>query len=329
MVPIYTLRTSAQIAALPPLQWRVKGILPTTGLAAIFGSSGSGKSFLAIDIAAAIALGNSWFGFHVRQAPVAYIALEGEGGISKRLRAWERANECNLPDDMRFVLGEEFNITDDAHVRQLASLIKHGSTIVIDTLNRAMHGADENSSKDMGTVLAGCKLLQNLTNSLVILVHHTGKDETKGMRGHSSLLAALDTAIEVIRDDDDRSWRVAKSKDDVDGMEFMFRLDVKFLGSDEDGDPITSCAIEQLATVAVPRSKKKLKGNQQAVFDAIYESLQSCHMLPWDEAVELAVKALDYIPSKNRRPRALVALTSLITSRKLVRDEDTNLITLP
>lgn len=327
-MPIYHPRSGAFVAALPIPPWRVKGILPATGLATIFGPPGSGKSFLALDIAAAIAQGNDWFGFRVKQAPVLYLALEGEGGIPKRIRAWKQYNECNLPDDLCFIVGQEFDLTNDSHITRLAEAIKRGSVVIIDTLNRASGGKDENSSEGMGAMLKGCKLLQKLCEGLIILIHHTGKDETKGLRGHSSLLAALDAAIEVQRDEEERSWRLVKNKDDADGAAYAFRLTIEMLGYDDDGDPITSCAIEQLATVVVPRGTG-LKGNQKLVLSAISNSLQACSLLTFDDAVEVAKKALGHIDTQVRAGRARVALCSLIKSGKLKLDTDTQLIEVP
>ena len=74
-------------------------------------------------------------------------------------------------------------------------MVPPGAVVFLDTLNRAAPTADENSSKDMGEILSAAKLLQSLINGLVVLVHHTGKDATKGLRGHSSLFAALDAAV--------------------------------------------------------------------------------------------------------------------------------------
>jgi putative DNA primase/helicase len=75
----YKLLGSAEIAALPPLVWRLRGVLPAVGLAAMFGPSGCGKSFLALDMAAAIAEGCRWFDCRVQAAPVVY-AAESAGG---------------------------------------------------------------------------------------------------------------------------------------------------------------------------------------------------------------------------------------------------------
>lgn len=320
--PIYTPLTSSDLAALPIPPWRVKSILPQQGLAVIFGPSGSGKSFLATDLAAAIAQGNDWFNLRVRQAPVLYVALEGEGGFPKRILAWQQYNETQLPSDLRFILSQPFDITDPVHVRQLATVVKRQSVVIIDTLNRSSGGNDENTSEGMGSVLAGCKLLQELTNCLVILIHHTGKDETKGMRGHSSLLAAVDAAIEVKRGDDStRSWLVAKAKDDSDGAEYFFKLDIERLGTDEDGDLITSCAISPTTEAAPPRAIPKgmpLKGNQKAVL-AIVEPLLVDGPIPYDDALQAAIQALEpTVDSRHRANRAKAALQGLINIKRLV-----------
>lgn len=118
-----------------------------------------------------------------------------------------------------------------------------GGVLVIDTLNRAAPGADENDAAAMGAIIAGLKALQTELGGLVLAVHHTGKDATKGLRGHSSLHAALDAALEVTRTEDMREWRTAKAKDGSDDQGHPFRLEVVELGTDEDGEPITSCAI--------------------------------------------------------------------------------------
>ena len=85
--PRYKLLGSADIATLPALEWRVRGVLPATGLAALYGPSGSGKSFLALDLACSIVEGARWFDCRVEAAPVVYICLEGEAGFKLRARS--------------------------------------------------------------------------------------------------------------------------------------------------------------------------------------------------------------------------------------------------
>jgi putative DNA primase/helicase len=267
--PRFKLLSRAELEALPPLKWCIRGVLPEAGLAAIYGPSASGKSFLGFDMGAAIAEGCPWFGCRVEAAPVIYIALEGEAGFRLRAAAWEKHRRRKLPDGLRMVL-QPFRLTDPQDVQDLAAVIPAGAVTFIDTLNRAAPTADENSSKDMGEILTAAKTLQALTGGMVVLVHHCGKDSTKGLRGHSSLFAALDAAIEVSRDGDRREWRVAKSKDGIDGDAHPFKLHMETLGIDEHGDPITSCAVvRDSATDDIKRVKVPQGNNQRLVLDAL------------------------------------------------------------
>lgn len=240
--PRYKLLTAADLEAMPPLQWRIKGVIPTRGLAQIYGPSKAGKSFLSFDMACAIAQGRRWFGYRVNAAPVVYVALEGEAGFKLRAEAWKRHNCRALPADLHLVM-QPFRINHAQDVQDLAAVVPPGAVIVIDTQNRAAPNADENAARDMGEIIEGAKTLQALVDGLVILVAHTGKDASKGPRGHSSQIPAVDAAIEVSRNGDRRAWRADKVKDGADGAEHGFRLDVIVLGTDDDGDTLTSCAI--------------------------------------------------------------------------------------
>lgn len=240
--PRYKLLNSADLAALPPLKWRIRGVLPDSGLAGVYGPSASGKSFLALDMAAAIAGGCRWFDCRVEAAPVVYAALEGEAGFKLRAQAWEAHQGRTLPAGLHMVL-QPFKLTEPQDVRDLAAVVPAGAVVFLDTLNRAAPTADENSSRDMGEILEAAKRLQSMTGGLVVLIHHTGKDATKGLRGHSSLFAALDAAVEVSRDGDRREWKVAKSKDGQDGDAHPFMLQIEALGFDSHGDALTSCVV--------------------------------------------------------------------------------------
>jgi hypothetical protein len=256
----YKLLTGLDIRSLPPVQWRLKGILPYEGLASIYGPSTSGKSFLAFDIAVAIAEGNDWFGCRTTKSTVVYVALEGESGFKNRVAAWELENGQLLPPNMLMVM-QPFQITNPFDVEELVAVLPHGAVVIVDTLNRTAPTSDENSSMEMGEILQACKQLQALINGLIILVHHTGKDNTRGARGHSSFFAALDGAIEVERKGTERKWSVAKAKDGQDGKSSPFDLKRHVLGVDSDGDEISSCTIE--AALGSLFAKPKPKGKKQ------------------------------------------------------------------
>lgn len=274
----FRLMSADELMMLPPLQWLVRGVLPAAGVACLYGPSGSGKSFLAIDAAAHIAAGRWWFGHRVTQAPVVYCALEGEHGIAQRVHAW-KVRRGALPQSLHF-MAQPFALLEDAQA--LADAIKAtgagGGVVVIDTLNRAASGIDENSGAEMGLVIDACKALQAAAGGLVLLVHHTGKDLTRGLRGHSSLHAALDAAIEVTRGDAGRAWKVAKSKEGEDEAAHPFRLEVETIGADDDGDAITSCVVVPDETVQeVKAAKMPAGGNQRLILDALRPLFKASH----------------------------------------------------
>jgi hypothetical protein len=107
-----------------------------------------------------------------------------------------------------------------------------------------MAGGNENSGEDMGKVLAYCREITRLTGAMVILIHHSGKDESRGARGWSGLRAACDFEFEIIRADADRVATVTKMKGGADGAEYGFRLRTLVVGKDEDGDDETTCVVD-------------------------------------------------------------------------------------
>ncbi|WP_416907209.1 MAG: AAA family ATPase [Polymorphobacter sp.] len=263
----FRLLDRASIMAQLPMRWRVKGLLPETGIGAIYGPSGSGKSYLGIDLGINIARGCDWFGHRTTPCGVTYVILEGEAGLRNRVEAWEVHNGSLIPSSFK-AMAQPFQLAEQGDVEDLGAILPPGGVVIIDTLNRAAPGLDENSSQDMGHILAGMKRLQESTGGLVIVVHHTGKDASKGMRGHSSLHAALDGAIEVERSATSRCWSAAKVKDGEDGKQVPFKLHVIDLGRDADGDIITSCAVGP-DTGAIFRKPEPSGKSQKSALSAI------------------------------------------------------------
>jgi hypothetical protein len=264
----YRLISATELAQRPPIRWRVKGLLPTDGIAAIYGHPGSGKTFISMDLLGAISRGVPWFDHKTYACPVTYIALEGEAGIAQRVKAYEKQHGP-LPVNVHFV-AQSFNLLNPQDLTDLATAIiasgGRDGVICIDTLNRASAGADENDSRDMGKIIEATKQLQREVGGLVMLVHHSGKEASRGLRGHSSLLAALDASIEVVKTEVQRSWKITKSKDGSDDRSGAFHLDIIELGVDSEGEAITSCVI--LASNDPVQHTKSLTPLQQQGVDA-------------------------------------------------------------
>jgi hypothetical protein len=321
----FNLLDRAGIMSQPRQDWLIKGLLPTRGLGVVFGPSQSGKSFLLLDMLAAIADGEPWFGYRVKRTHVTYVMLEGEGGLRNRVSALEYQHGREIPPNF-LALVQHFDLSDPMQVEELGQLLPKGGVTAIDTLNRSAPGLDENAAHEMGKIIAGMKRLQELTEGLVICVHHTGKDASKGMRGHSSLHAALDMAIEVGRGDLTRWWKAAKVKDGADDRTRCFKLNVIDLGIDVDGDAITSCAIEPDSSAAALRPAPKGK-NQKPVYQRLRGQLDADGWakhsegqppeIPYERALAVACDILGDADSKRPRSRAAEVLDGLINGRHL------------
>jgi hypothetical protein len=188
---------------------------------------------------------------------------------------------------------QPFNLLNNADVIDLARAItandQDAKVVILDTLNRATPGTDENESKTMGQIIGALKRLQTLVGGLVLIVHHTGKDASKGLRGHSSLHAALDAAIEVRRDGDRREWVIAKSKDGEDGASHKFKLEVVELGTEEEDENTTSCVVHPLEDIAkcVKKGIPPKSGNQRIVWEVLGEEFRKGPFLKPDGAPQI------------------------------------------
>lgn len=188
----------------PEPEWQVEGILPENSLSVVYGEPASCKSFLVQHMALSIAFGRPWMGRKVKQGRVLYIAAEGKGGLGKRWRAWLKHH--NVPRSMDcpfYSYGSAVNLGNAGEVKKVIESMSDGVTmVVVDTLNRSMIGADENSAGDTGSFMDGAAMIQRKTGASVVIVHHSGKDKSKGMRGSSAIEGAVDTAVKVERTDD-------------------------------------------------------------------------------------------------------------------------------
>ena len=261
----FTFSPASEFAASVSARYIIKGVLPEAELAVIYGASASGKTFAVLDLVAAIAAKDGeWRNLRTRHGRVAYIVAEGASFFKGRLVAYARHHDVPLSDIDLHILGAAPNLLARADTAELIAALKPLGplkVIVIDTLAQTMAGGDENTGVDVGKVLAHCKALHRHTGATVLLVHHSGKDETKGARGWSGLRAACDAELEVTRNDTLRTLRVSKQKDGADGVEFNFKLRTVAIGLDADGDTIESCVVEHTDVVPTSTNRRKLKGD--------------------------------------------------------------------
>ena len=306
-------------ASATSLEWWVKQVLPKAGLAVLYGASGAGKSFVMLDMAMSIARGVAWRDKRVRQGRVAYIAAEGSAGFRKRVAAYAQQNEVDLTQVPMVVLNAAPNLMDAKDSAAVAAAIATSGgadVIIVDTLAQTTPGGNENASEDMGRAVAHCKRIHEVTGALVVLVHHSGKDQARGARGWSGIRAACDAEIEVVRTEAGaRYLRLSKSKDDEDGMEWGFDLHQVQLGVDEDLDPITSCVVRE-AVVNKAKSIGKVLGPNETIVNQVIQEMAKVQTAGI-EGEAIIVEAVRLMPEPEegkrdtRRQHAKRALKSL------------------
>ena len=243
----------------------IKGLLHPGELSVWYGEPGCGKTFLLQHLIHAVSQGRSVFGRRVHSCPVLFFEMEGSG-FYRRLEAVRRTfGAC----DQFFFATQSVSLFDnDAAVADVISAIKmtKAKLVAIDTLSRAMAGGNENGSDDMPKFVAVLDRIRETTGAAVSIIHHEGKDKSRGARGHNSLKAAADVEVEVSKGENgDRQARVMKARDDADGQALAFRLKVVELGIDDDGDAVTTCTVEEIDAAPKSQPRPKLSDFQAMV----------------------------------------------------------------
>lgn len=263
----------------PPRDF-VEDTLIDASLAAIFGVSNSGKTFLALDLARAIAAGDKWLGLDCDQGLVGYVAGEGGGGMRKRIDAMRRSGvDTNIPLEI-MPLALDLR-TLDGDLKWLIERIRaleerHGQkmrVLFLDTLNRMLAGGDENSAHDMGIFRQSVDTIRERIGCAVVVLHHSGKDEDRGQRGHSSWLGAIDTEIRVKKTGDGLGVvSVTKARDLEMWGDRGFRLKRVDLDIDTRGKIVSSCVVQYIE-MAPGASKNAPSGTYEILLMRIIHNL--------------------------------------------------------
>lgn len=234
----------------------IENLLCIAQLSLLYGDTNIGKSFWALAAALYVAMGQNCFGRDTDPGVVIYVAGEGAGGMKRRIAAYLKHHGIADPAAIPFVLVPDAVDFRDKHAtdalieaaQQVAERFgKPVRWIIVDTLSRALAGGNENAPDDMGALVRGADRVRSATGAHLTFIHHTGKDETKGARGHSLLRAAVDTELEVKRQEGAKGVvcvNVTKQRDLEIGAGFAFRLVTVDLGTNRRGKPITSCVVE-------------------------------------------------------------------------------------
>ena len=191
----------------PSTRWLVQGLLPEDALCVLYGAPGAFKSFIGLDLALSIAVGEAWHGLAVGPPrPAIYIAGEGAGGLSRRLRAWAWDRRIEDVPLLRIV-DAPVPVADPGDLAEFMATIAEEQEalgqppafFVVDTMARCMPGMDENSAADVGAFIDGVDKLRREYHATALVMHHADK-QGRYERGSSALRGAVDVLLRVTRE---------------------------------------------------------------------------------------------------------------------------------
>jgi 5S rRNA maturation endonuclease (ribonuclease M5) len=271
-----------QVIDMPAVHWLIQDLIPENSLTMLYGASGSGKTFLILSILCSIAHGKDWFGRGAQQGCCVLVAGEGVGGLRKRLLAYHKAHDLGY-DAPLYIIPRAVNLMQQEEVDDLIETIEIRTAgvpvkmIVFDTLARSMHGdADENSSQAMGQAIAEMDRVKTHFGCAVVPVHHTGKDNdrSRGGRGSSALIGALDTSIFVARHEGDLvEVDVQKQKDGEQKPPLWFRSQKVLVQREWHDDVEDSIVLEMCDEKPAASKSKSLSPSQSRILEALNEAL--------------------------------------------------------
>ena len=289
------------------------------------------KTFFILDMVLRIAAGMQWREKITRKSRVVYVAAEGAQGIKTRVDAWARYHGVDLATVDLHIIGAAPSLLkaeDVGHLVKALHRLGNIDLVVLDTLAQVTPGAAENSSEDMGKALSHCKSLHATIKATILLIGHTGKDASRGLRGWSGIRAALDALVEITRLDTYRGATVTKLKDGKgEGEEYLFKLEGMELDWDfEYNEAITSCVVVPLVGKEAAKAKKgaSIKGKWEVLVMEIAEEKWGLSGTPFKESNFIeAVVAASPAPDKRDRGNITRAFEGLVNKGLLVSEHGT------
>jgi hypothetical protein len=275
IAPRFRLVAFNQITVGSELVYLVKGLIPRGGLTVVWGPPKCGKSFWTFQLVMHVALGWEYRARRVAQGTVVYLALEGGKGFEARIEAFRQRFLSEDHDPVPFYLvAGALNLVKE-HSELIGCIrLQAGApaVVVIDTLNRSLAGS-ESDDKDMAAYIRAADAIRHAFGCAVIIVHHCGIDATRP-RGHTSLAGAVDAQLAVKRDPSGTILvTLERMKDGPEGESLASKLEAVEVGTDTDGNPITSCVVlpAETANVRDATTTRKLSDRQRLALDALAE----------------------------------------------------------
>lgn len=211
----------------PRREWLVEDLLHKRAVSLLYGATGTGKTFVALDLAMSVATGAQFMGRNVSKGNVFYVISEGTSTFSDRAHAWLKSRGlttaslhrrfCVWPGTFKLGRGD-----DQERLREsIREQFPNGGVnlIALDTLAMNFVG-DENSNGDMTKFVEDLGGLSAEFEAGVMALHHTGHRSPLQERGGSALRGALDTSMLLLKPSGAGLNRVLQCKKQREADEF-------------------------------------------------------------------------------------------------------------
>lgn len=202
----FHLLTYEEMTNLPQPEWLIEGVVQRRSAALLFGKSNAFKSFLAIDLAAAVASGQEWHGYKTVQGKVLYVATEGANGIGRlRVPAWFEHHKIDSSLRNNFYLfNKEIRLDEKSEIIALGkaiSAIGGFELVVFDIFGGTMSGAETEDTTARAWV-HNVQAFMRVCGCATLTVAHTGwQDETRA-RMHTHFWGSFDSRMKAEGDKD-------------------------------------------------------------------------------------------------------------------------------
>lgn len=214
---------------LPETSFVVPRLLPE-GLTVFGGRPKLGKSFAALQLAIAVASGESFLGAKAAQGSVLYLALEDS---PRRIQDRLRAQRCPSSVGGRLHFEFRWNLLNDSGAELLAERVEalRPRLVVIDTISRVLPAkANQLKVEDMTVAFGGLQRMALHFNASVLLVEHLRKnDKTKDpvtdILGSTGKAAVADTIWGLYRERGQQAAQLVSTGRDIEGGELSLEFD--------------------------------------------------------------------------------------------------------
>ena len=226
----------------------IRKVICNRELSFMYGPSNTGKTYLSLQMARSIGSGDNFFGYEVEQGAVLYLAAESVNTVYQRIKFmsnYYRSKVENIfivdASSLTFRDGSGFDVIK-AHVKKIQRDHKVKVRMVVgDTWVRLTSGINENSADEVAPIIDGLQRLAKETDLHIMMIHHTGKDSDKGMRGSYTMVSNPDTIIGLhATEEGNKFFTIEKQKSMIkDETKHYYKLQSQIIGYDKYGKEVT------------------------------------------------------------------------------------------